>query len=58
MELASTLAGYTKPGGDIILSGILREQADDVLNAYRIFFNMDAPVFQDDWVLLHGCRST
>ncbi len=58
VKLAPTLAGYTRPGGDIILSGILREQADEVLKAYRIFFNMDAPVFQDDWVLLHGCRLT
>jgi len=57
VELAPTLAKYTKPGGDIILSGILREQAEDVLSAYQTFFKMDLPVFQDDWVLLHGCRS-
>ena len=56
VELAPTLARHTEPDGDIILSGILREQAKDVLNAYQTFFKMDAPVFQDDWVLLHGCR--
>lgn len=57
IELAPTLAGYTCRGGDIVLSGILREQADDVLNTYKAFFEMDTPALQDDWVLLHGCRS-
>lgn len=57
MELAPSLAGYVCPGGDIVLSGILCEQADDVLNVYKTFFEMDAPVIHDDWVLLHGCRS-
>lgn len=57
VELAPTLARYTCHGGDIVLSGILREQADEVINAYRTFFEMDAPTILDDWVLLHGCRS-
>lgn len=57
VELAPVLAGYTKSGGDVVLSGILCEQADDVLNAYKPFFKMDAPVIQGDWVLLHGCRA-
>lgn len=56
VELAATLASHTKPGGDIILSGILRDQASDVFDAYQVFFKMDVPVFKDDWVLLHGCR--
>jgi ribosomal protein L11 methyltransferase len=58
VELAPTLAKYTLPDGDIVLSGILREQAEDVLNAYEVFFKMDTPVIEDDWVLLHGCRSS
>jgi ribosomal protein L11 methyltransferase len=57
VELAPTLAQHTQNNGDIVLSGILKEQADEVLNAYSPFFTMNAPVVQDDWVLLHGCRT-
>ena len=56
VELAATLAGHTLAEGDIVLSGILAEQADNVINAYTPYFKMDAPLFKEDWVLLHGCR--
>jgi ribosomal protein L11 methyltransferase len=55
-ELAATLAGHTRKHGHIVLSGILREQAESVINAYKDFFEMDAPVFEEDWVLLHGIK--
>jgi ribosomal protein L11 methyltransferase len=55
-ELAPTLAHHTRTGGDIILSGILKEQADAVLDSYREFFKMDTPEFEEDWVLLHGVK--
>ncbi len=55
-ELAPMLAAHTRPGGDIALSGILREQADTVLDTYREFFTMDEAVFDEDWVLLHGTK--
>lgn len=56
VELAPTLAGHTLAGGDIVLSGILAEQADSVIEAYTPYFEMDAPQFEEDWTLLHGCR--
>lgn len=56
VELAPMLARHARAGGDIVLSGILAEQADGVINAYAPFFTMDAPLFEEDWVLLHGCR--
>jgi len=55
-ELASMLAGHTKAGGDIVLSGILREQAGHLVETYSQFFKMDEPVFEEDWVLLHGIK--
>ena len=55
-ELAPTLSGHTKPGGDVVLSGILKEQAESVLNTYSEFFDMDEPQFEEDWVLLHGIK--
>lgn len=56
-ELAPTLARHTKPHGHIVLSGILREQAETVLLAYSQIFTMDAPVFDDDWTILHGVKN-
>lgn len=56
VELAPTLAGHTVAGGDIVLSGILAEQADSVIEAYTPYFEMDAAVYEEDWTLLHGCR--
>ncbi len=56
VELGARLAECVKPGGDIVLSGILREQADAVTQAYTEFFDMDAAVYDEDWVMLHGCR--
>ncbi len=35
VELAPVLLGSVKPGGTIVLSGILEEQAEMVINAYR-----------------------
>lgn len=56
VELAPTLAAHTRAGGDIVLSGILAEQADSVIQAYAPYFEMDPPIFEEDWTLLHGCR--
>jgi len=55
-ELAPALATHTKTNGHIVLSGILREQAETVINAYTDFFIMDKPEFEEDWTLLHGVK--
>lgn len=55
-QLAPVLAAHTKTKGDIVLSGILREQAETVLDSYKAFFDMDEPVFEEDWTLLHGVK--
>ncbi len=56
VELSSRLADCVKPQGHIVLSGILREQADTVRTAYTPYFDMAATQHEDDWVMLHGCR--
>ena len=56
VELAPVLAGHTMTGGDIVLSGILAEQADSIIEAYTPYFKIDAPIIEGDWVLIHGCR--
>lgn len=55
-ELAPRFAALLRPGGKLVLSGILAVQVDACLATYRPWFNMDAPVFQDEWALLEGTR--
>lgn len=55
-ELAPMLAGHAKTGGDIVLSGILKEQAKPLIDSYSKYCKMDAPEFEGDWVLLHGIK--
>ncbi len=55
-ELAPLLAGYTKKGGRIALSGILAEQAPQVEGAYREWFKCSPPMTEAGWALLAGTR--
>jgi len=52
--LAPILAQATRPGGQIVLSGILVEQSADVLRVYQQWFEMCLAEQEGDWVLLAG----
>ena len=54
--LAPLLARLTAPGGSLVLSGILPPQAADVADAYRPWFDIEAPAMDDGWVRLSGTR--
>ncbi|MBZ0091803.1 MAG: 50S ribosomal protein L11 methyltransferase [Sulfuricellaceae bacterium] len=54
--LAPLLAGSTRPGGRLVLSGILAPQAGDVLAVYRAWFDIDVYREDDGWVCLGGSR--
>ena len=56
IALAPVLARATREGGRIALSGILKEQAADVANVYRQWFEMHASREQEGWVLLTGTK--
>lgn len=56
MQLAPQIAARLAPGGAIALSGILREQADDVAAAYRDWIDWEPPAIDGDWVRLAGHR--
>jgi len=56
IELEPLFATHTRSGGDIILSGILEEQATSVIEAFRDNFQIEPPIIRDGWVLLHGLR--
>jgi ribosomal protein L11 methyltransferase len=57
IEMAEYLASQVRPAGDLVLSGILRAQADEVCAAYAPWFSLSDPVQRDDWVRLHGRRN-
>ncbi len=56
IELFEHINAKVKPSGTIVLSGILREQADEVLLHYSQSFQMNAPTFKGDWALLSGTK--
>ena len=57
IELQPRLGPLVAPGGELVLSGILREQAEEVIDAYRDTLRFDEPVERDGWVLLHALRA-
>jgi ribosomal protein L11 methyltransferase len=54
--LMPLLAGRVKAGGHIALSGILAEQAEEVLAIYSAFFDMRLWATEDGWVCLTGTK--
>jgi ribosomal protein L11 methyltransferase len=59
MELAGELRSRLRPGGRIVLSGILAEQADAVACVYaRKGFELEPAVLSEGWVRLAGVRRT
>ncbi len=56
LELAPQLAEWVKPGGQIVLSGILKEQAEEVRQRYLEWFDMSPPATQEEWVRLEGIK--
>jgi ribosomal protein L11 methyltransferase len=54
--LAPLLARLTRPGGQIILAGILVPQADEVRAAYEPWFDMQRSEPDEEWVLLSGVK--
>lgn len=54
--LASRLAALTRTGGSLVLSGILSNQAREVMEAYEPWFIMDEPEQKEEWIRLTGRR--
>lgn len=58
IQFAAYFSELTEPQGQIVLSGILAEQAENVLAAYRPYFDITLWKQQDDWVCLAGIRKS
>ncbi len=56
--LSDEISSLVRANGHLLLSGILSEQADQVMQAYQHQFIFDSPVIQDDWVCLHAIKKT
>ena len=54
--LAPLLAGVTKASGRIALSGVLSEQADEVIRIYAQWFEMGSTEVEDGWACLSGVK--
>lgn len=52
--LAPMLCGRVRPGGHLVLSGVLERQAEEVAAAYAPWMNMSVWKAQDGWVCLAG----
>lgn len=56
VQLAAQLTQHTRPGGQIVLSGILLEQAEEVRAAYTDNFDLEPTQIKDEWVCIAGTR--
>ena len=57
IALAPTLAARARPGGHLVLAGILERQADDVTAAYAPYFVGFERAREDGWVRLAAVRN-
>jgi len=58
LELSSLLASLVKSNGSIVLSGILEDQADKIIEQYSQWFDLAPPAIEDGWVRIDGLRNT
>lgn len=54
MQLAETFINLLQPHGNIILSGILVEQMDEIRKIYGTWFDLDNEVSKNQWVRISG----
>ena len=55
--LAPALVNKMRPGGQIVLSGVLARQADEVISTYSQWLTLTVWKESDGWVCLHGALS-
>jgi len=55
-ELAPRFAALTRPGGKIVLAGLLSDQADEVTRAHAPWFDIAPFASRDGWTALAGSR--
>lgn len=56
IELAPRFAALVRPGGSVVLAGLMAHEVADVLAAYGAYFELTACGVRDDWFCLAGPR--
>ncbi|MBI1195364.1 MAG: 50S ribosomal protein L11 methyltransferase [Gammaproteobacteria bacterium] len=56
-DLAPHFAALVRPGGKLVLSGILEDQIEPVWQAYRASFERDGFRIQGDWARIQGHKA-
>jgi len=56
VTLAHDISNLVEKNGHLLLSGILTEQIEQVVNAYSDTFSFDPPLIKGEWACLHGCK--
>jgi len=54
--LAPAICGHVRRGGRLALSGILREQADEIIAIYSRWLPLQVADMREDWVCLAGTK--
>jgi len=57
ISLAATFASYLKMGSGIVLSGILKEQANEVITSYQSYFAIQEIVERDNWMRIIAVKN-
>jgi ribosomal protein L11 methyltransferase len=56
--LAPVLGAFTRPGGNVVLAGILDRQAEELIAAYSRWYDLQVASAKDGWVCLSGTRKS
>jgi ribosomal protein L11 methyltransferase len=56
IEMSAKIVDLLVSGGQLVLSGILVDQAESVMTAYQPTIAFNKPVQQEDWVRLEGIK--
>ena len=57
IKLAPTFADFVNPGGELLLSGILKKQVDRVVGCYSVYFTNLEVSNIDEWYRVTGTRT-
>ena len=55
--LAPLLCAHVRPGGHLVLAGILARQADELKEAYAPWIALEVADTEDGWILMTGRRA-
>ena len=55
-QLAPSIASKVSEEGELVLSGLLAEQAEEISQVYEKWFTMKPAIIEGDWIRLEGIK--